>query len=262
MPAQKPIFRGSGWSSDFYAEVVLGAFAQSQPWSSQQIANALQGVFTTGFPPLKKELDAEFEELIGVMEYRAGVLDEALGQRDTFLPYFQGVLSFNATTHPYTTGMFRIAELVGLFVSMHYKAYFNRVRPSVLCPSLMPPVDVPGHAAFPSGHATQAYLTAFCLKDVLPEEAVHSYKQGKAVLAPGGLPTGPLFRLAERIARNREVLGLHYPSDSRAGRTLAAKLTPMVADTLNSFANGGSFGKLGAPLPAFDLLAAAKAEWS
>jgi hypothetical protein len=30
-----------------------------------------------------------------------------------------------------------------------------------------------------------------------------------------------LDRLAERVARNREVLGLHYPSDSAAGRTLA-----------------------------------------
>jgi hypothetical protein len=33
--------------------------------------------------------------------------------------------------------------------------------------------------------------------------------------------TGPLFRLAERIARNREVLGLHYRSGSTAGQTLA-----------------------------------------
>jgi hypothetical protein len=39
----------------------------------------------------------------------------------------------------------------------------------------------------------------------------------------------PLKRLAERIARNREVLGLHFPSDSAAGLSLAnsafAKLT-------------------------------------
>ena len=30
-----------------------------------------------------------------------------------------------------------------------------------------------------------------------------------------------LYRLAERVARNREVMGLHYPSDSRAGFILA-----------------------------------------
>jgi hypothetical protein len=31
----------------------------------------------------------------------------------------------------------------------------------------------------------------------------------------------PLQQMAARIARNREVIGLHYPSDSKAGRLLA-----------------------------------------
>jgi hypothetical protein len=31
----------------------------------------------------------------------------------------------------------------------------------------------------------------------------------------------PLQRLAERVARNREVLGVHYPSDTAAGKYLA-----------------------------------------
>jgi hypothetical protein len=34
-------------------------------------------------------------------------------------------------------------------------------------------------------------------------------------------PWSPLQRMAQRIARNREVLGLHYPSDSAAGKLLA-----------------------------------------
>ena len=31
------------------------------------------------------------------------------------------------------------------------------------------------------------------------------------------------MRLADRIARNREILGLHYRSDSKAGKELAEK---------------------------------------
>ena len=31
----------------------------------------------------------------------------------------------------------------------------------------------------------------------------------------------PLQQMASRIARNREVIGLHFPSDSKAGRVLA-----------------------------------------
>ena len=51
---------------------------------------------------------------------------------------------------------------------MYYKDKFKRVRPSQLCPALMPPLAVPGHASFPSGHSTQAHLIAECLKLVLP----------------------------------------------------------------------------------------------
>jgi hypothetical protein len=37
-----------------------------------------------------------------------------------------------------------------------------------------------------------------------------------------------LPRLAARIARNRELLGLHYPSDSGVGRRLAARSLPIL----------------------------------
>jgi len=36
-------------------------------------------------------------------------------------------------------------------------------------------------------------------------------------------PWSPLQMMAQRVARNREVIGLHYPSDSAAGRALAQK---------------------------------------
>ena len=50
---------------------------------------------------------------------------------------------------------------------MHYKAKFNRERPSQVCPALLPPIPVPGHASYPSGHATQAHLMALCVADVV-----------------------------------------------------------------------------------------------
>jgi hypothetical protein len=71
----------------------------------------------------------------------------------------------------------------------------------------MPPIEVPGHASYPSGHSTQSHLVALILGEVMPQP-------------PAGQPN-PLGLLAERIARNREVMGLHYPSDSRAGAKLA-----------------------------------------
>ncbi len=35
-----------------------------------------------------------------------------------------------------------------------------------------------------------------------------------------------LTALSRRIARNREIAGLHYPTDSAQGRALAAKILP------------------------------------
>ena len=77
----------------------------------------------------------------------------------------------------------------------------------------MPPIDVPGHASYPSGHATESYLLAEMLKEVMPVAASKENDTGKP-------DSTPLRRLAERVARNREVLGLHYPSDSAAGKYL------------------------------------------
>jgi len=99
----------------------------------------------------------------------------------------------------------RIALHVGEFQAMHYKYQFDRPRPSQLSPLLMPPIEVPSHASYPSGHATQSALLTGLLAEVMPAEV-----------------SVPLALLAERVARNREVLGLHYPSDSAAGKLLAA----------------------------------------
>jgi len=121
---------------------------------------------------------------------------------------------------------------------MHFKGQVttNRPRPSHVCPALLPPIQVPGHASYPSGHATQAHLIAKCVQLVLPAAA--------AMTAP---LTADLDALAARIARNREIAGLHYPSDSAAGLVLATGIVPL----LNS-----------AAVPPFTTaLTAAQGEW-
>jgi hypothetical protein len=58
--------------------------------------------------------------------------------------------------------------------------------------------------------------------------------------------------MAQRIARNREVLGLHYPSDSKAGMTLA-QMTFNILKQCKSIRD---------PQPPHDgLFKQAKAEW-
>ena len=64
-----------------------------------------------------------------------------------------------------------------------------------------------------------------------------------------GVISSNLRTLAIRIARNREIAGLHYPSDSASGRTLAETIAPF----LTGMAAGSWFA---------NSVAAAKGEWS
>jgi hypothetical protein len=89
---------------------------------------------------------------------------------------------------------------------MRQKKIYNRVRPSYLDPTLKPVIDVPDHPAYPSGHATQAQLRALVLSELDPKNR------------------DVYLKAAKRIAHNREIAGLHYPSDSKAGFILAEQL--------------------------------------
>lgn len=95
-------------------------------------------------------------------------------------------------------------------VTFMMKKRFNRVRPTVVAEKLAieldPVIPNPGHPAYPSGHATGAFAIAFLLAELDPKN-----KQ-------------TYLTNAARIAENREIAGVHYCSDSEAGRLLARQL--------------------------------------
>nr|WP_176422259.1 phosphatase PAP2 family protein [Bradyrhizobium sp. 2S1]MCK7665656.1 phosphatase PAP2 family protein [Bradyrhizobium sp. 2S1] len=89
-------------------------------------------------------------------------------------------------------------------VAIHFKLKFNRARPQQICPALVPLINSPGHASFPSAHSLESHLIALSLAEIDPQH-----------------PKRALVALADRIGRNREVAGVHYPSDTAAGRDIA-----------------------------------------
>ena len=93
-----------------------------------------------GSYPLADELD----ELAELIEYRPGVLGEALAQRNNIVGYFCGLWSFAPGSHPKTSRIVTIAMQIAQFQAMWHKAYWNRPRPSQLYPVLMPPIDGSG----------------------------------------------------------------------------------------------------------------------
>jgi acid phosphatase (class A) len=90
------------------------------------------------------------------------------------------------------------------------KAEHNRVRPSYLDPTLTTAIPVPSHPAYPSGHSTQVHVIAHILGEFVPQHRTL------------------YFESAERVAHNREIAGLHYPSDSKAGKLLAEQLVVLL----------------------------------
>lgn len=96
---------------------------------------------------------------------------------------------------------------------IQHKEDFDRVRPNFLDPSLSPAIAVPGHPAYPSGHAGQSMVVALILSALDPVNAA-AYENS-----------------ALRIAHNREIAGVHYPSDSEVGRELARAYVALLTET-------------------------------
>jgi acid phosphatase (class A) len=84
--------------------------------------------------------------------------------------------------------------------SMKYK--YLRVRPNKLDNRIQNLEDT-DWAAYPSGHATNSYINAYIYQELAPEFADVFIKD------------------AYDMAHSREIIGVHFPSDSEAGRIFA-----------------------------------------
>jgi hypothetical protein len=189
--------------------------------------------------PNLAETERDLQELVRMaIEQRPDALGEIFSQQGEFLSYFMTVIGAKPGSHKATYRLMLIADMIATIIAMHFKGVHDRPRPSHICPALLPPIEVPGHASYPSGHATQAHLFALLLKSILPQDK-------RTILAP------VLEALAERIARNREIAGVHYKGDTVAGVNLAAAIHAFVMAMPKP-----------APSPLGSTIAAATAEWA
>jgi len=242
-------FAERSWGPDWAAWHVLVDFAGTTDWRADTEVKDWEDWPTPPAISGNTDVDGEIDDLVkAAINERADALGEILAQDTEFLTDFLALLAITPRSHPWTYRVMHIAYLIGLFVAMHYKEEQKRRRPSQVCPALRPPVPVPGHASYPSGHATQAHLIALCLSECI--------KQGMSDQTAAGDLGAALTALAERIARNREIGGLHYKSDSEAGKKLAA-------DTF-AFLNGAKMPKHGTPAQSRFAYAIGKAklEWA
>lgn len=229
------IWTAADWDGRWHAWLILAEFVATDWRTAITLA-----------PWDTAKVEEEIRILIKYAEdERTDALGEIIAQNasyEDFMAYFTSLLRITRSSHPKMFQLLHVAGTVGILVSMYFKQNPGagrdpRPRPSQLCPALLPPLAVPGHPAFPSGHATQSMLMALIAGQVM--EARNGAQGGGDVWKP------LLQQLACRIARNREIAGLHYPSDTQAGFELARK-------TFNKLRTGALFGPL---------FTAAVAEW-
>ena len=155
------------------------------------------------------ETRAELDGLLALQAHRTREQQRSIEGHREFASVCEAMLRTvhaSASSAPRTRALLAHVEQDASLAVFHAKRRFNRPRPHQLEPRLHPCIAVPGHPAYPSGHALQGYLVARVLSLMRPED-------GDALMAAG-----------TSIGYEREVAGLHYPSDAVASRALGEAL--------------------------------------
>src|SRR5690606_185274 len=127
--------------------------------------------------------------------------------------YFAMVLNLQSGRHRHTFELIGAALSFASTVGQRFKHHFRIARPADRSKLVQPVLMTPGHGAYPAGHSTQMHLVRLLLVD--------AWKLGGTAGDWRAEAATQLERLANRIAENRVVAGLHYEADNEAGKLLA-----------------------------------------
>ncbi len=209
-------FPPKAWGADFVSLLALIEFTGYQHPATKQVWQDLV-IYNIGPPPAKDGVDMEnaIKELISLQRNeRTTLMPEILAQSGDFQMYFCAQLGIYPSSHPNSYQLLKISARIGELVMVYLKRKWasESVRPSHKYPRLTPPLPVPPHASYPSGHAMISHILALTAKDLVP------------------MLGSTAEELARRIARNRQVAGLHFQWDTNAGEQAAANVHRILQD--------------------------------
>ncbi|MGQ3053242.1 MAG: phosphatase PAP2 family protein [Roseateles sp.] len=162
-------------------------------------------------PPAESVLAQECAAVVAAKQDRPVRLNSILGEVQgphLRLKALVGARRSVALDVPATSRLLNAGNDDLLPVLFYFKTEFNAARPSAYIEDLnpmfaKPDSEFPGHPSYPSGHAAQSRLFARLFGAMFPKlEAA-------------------LLDIANDVAYNREVAGVHFRSDSKAGQDLA-----------------------------------------
>jgi hypothetical protein len=165
------------------------------------------------------DLRQELERTLAHAELRRERAGEILSQRRLTPVHWANLIPLSGRTTPRTLELMALATSFASFVVQQAKVLVNRPRPHLLSEHVQPLIATPPYSASPSGHACESALVGRLLAALIdaaqPNKA--NAKRREALRAK-------FEQLAQRIAENRVVAGIHYPLDSKEGVDLAKVL--------------------------------------
>ncbi|MCR9089178.1 MAG: phosphatase PAP2 family protein [Rhodobacteraceae bacterium] len=183
-----------------------------------------------------KDFERDAAIVASYADLRDDRLPEIYLQVDDQLSFFGSVTPLQPTGFQRTLEMLSAALDFATMLTQRVKLGLGCPRPELFSPLIQPVIQTPSHGAFPSGHSTQAHLVAELLTHLrFPKHAAAPLggKADEQVLQ--------LYRQAARIAINRTVAGVHYPSDSAAGALLGVAFARLlVARAKNALKKSGT----------------------
>jgi membrane-associated phospholipid phosphatase len=177
-------------------------------------------------------LTKALQAMANLMTARGERQFEILQQSGDMVTIWRQFLHAHDRRRPATATLIQLCVNIGGYIVMHWKRKFKAPRPAQVYPGLIPVIPTPNHPAYPSGHSCQSYLVPYLLNLILTAGSEGAEEMFKT--DDNGNPNGrkekchgiffPAMAFAQRIAVNREVAGVHFASDSTAGRKLASDL--------------------------------------
>lgn len=118
--------------------------------------------------PTGKIFKQQLDLVSNYSELREDRAAEVLAQANGTGTFWASIIGLTAHRHKHTVELLDLAMSLATHVEMRLKHGFASQRPVELSPQIQPMIPTPGHATWPSGHATEAYLTCALLQALLP----------------------------------------------------------------------------------------------
>ena len=188
-------------NNDLYADTVLDT-----KYNYQILSNKLN-IQNYKLPKIQFDNHQESKFVFEYKELRNNVnLIQIINENENFIIGFLKIVGLSEIDDSEEIANIYKINQDAAHIVLVLKNKFNRIRPSYINSDIKPVISVPQNSSYPGGHAAQAYLIALYLSKKNPKY------------------TEQLFQYAFQIGINREIAGLHYPSDTSAGYILAKNI--------------------------------------